>query len=106
MTISIIIPVYNAQKTLVRCLNAIYKSKYNDYEVVIVDDDSTDSSRSIARGYKCRMIKLKKRYGAATARNVGVKNSKGEILVFVDSDMTFAVDFLQSLISPLSPPQH
>jgi glycosyltransferase involved in cell wall biosynthesis len=104
MKVSIIIPVYNSQDTLDLCLSAIYKSEVNDFEVLVVDDASTDSSIEIAKRYPCRLIELEENNGAAVARNKGVKNSLGAVVVFIDSDIVVYPKAIGSLIRDLESP--
>jgi glycosyltransferase involved in cell wall biosynthesis len=85
--ISVILPVHNAEKTLGDCLKRIYASDFHNFEVIVVDDKSTDKSVEIAKRFPCKIIKLRKRSGAGIARNVGAKKAKGEILCFIDSDI-------------------
>ncbi len=87
MKFSIIIPVYNAQDTLKACLDSIFSLKNKDFEVIIVDDKSTDKSLYIANKYPCKIITLEENGGAGSARNAGKDKSQGEILVFIDSDV-------------------
>lgn len=84
--ISVIIPLYNAEKVVGRCLESVYASSYEDYEVIVVDDCSTDNSYEVAKRFPCSFIRLNKNSGPAYARNVGVDNSGGDILFFIDSD--------------------
>ena len=86
-SLSIIIPFYNSVKTIDRCLSSVFKSKFKNYEVIGVSDNSNDGSKNIVKKYSCRLINLKKNVGAAGARNVGAKIAKGDILVFLDSDV-------------------
>ena len=87
MKISIIIPVYNASLTLKECLDAIFDSNFKDFEVIVVSDNSTDDSVKIAKQYQCKIIELTENKGPAFARNSGAKISKGDILIFIDSDV-------------------
>lgn len=88
--ISIIIPVYNSELFLNRCLNSIIIQTYSDIEVILVDDGSTDTSLDICNFYarKDSRIKVisKKNEGAGIARNTGLKIAKGDYIGFVDSD--------------------
>ena len=88
--ISVIIPVYNAEKTIRRCLESIMSSEYEEYEVVVVDDGSTDNSASILFEYANRDRRVKiinqPNSGPAIARNKGLELAEGEIIAFVDSD--------------------
>ena len=70
-----------------KCLSAIFKSHYKNYEVIAISDNSSKESLNIAKKYPCKIVKLKKNYGAAFSRNKGASISKGEILVFLDSDV-------------------
>jgi len=70
-----------------KCLSAIFKSSYKNYEVIAISDNSSEESIKIAEKYPCKIIKSKKNYGAAFSRNKGASMSKGEILVFLDSDV-------------------
>lgn len=92
--------MYNSQETIGKCLDSIYNSDYprNKYEVIVVDDGSTDNSANLAGTYPCKLIKLNKNGGPAAARNLGTKKSKGNILVFVDSDVAIGKKFLRSTI--------
>ncbi|MCF6289502.1 MAG: glycosyltransferase family 2 protein [Desulfobacterales bacterium] len=92
--ISIIIPNHNGAATLGNCLRAALASDYDNFEVVVVDDCSTDSSRKIIAAHPCSLIRLPVRSGAAVARNTGAANSKGEILFFIDADCLLEPDAL------------
>lgn len=86
---SIIIPNYNSEKYIRKCLDSILNQKYKDYEIIIVDDMSTDNSVNIIKEYTDERIKLieldKKAYNGGT-RNIGVKNANGDYILFVDCD--------------------
>lgn len=84
--ISVIIPNRNGEKTIGRCLEAAFASQYPNFEVVVVDDCSDDSSLDIIAGYPCRLIRLPEHGGASRARNEGARNSRGDILFFIDAD--------------------
>lgn len=77
-----------------KCLSAVFKSKYKNYEVIAVSDGSNNDSIKIANKYSCKIIKLKKNSGSAYARNKGAKFAKGKILVFLDSDVEIKRDAL------------
>ncbi|MDR1698369.1 MAG: glycosyltransferase [Prevotellaceae bacterium] len=90
MRFSIIIPVYNVEKYLEQCLNSVLNQTFTDYEVICVNDGSTDESLTILRRYEKRYQHLKvidtKNGGTASARNIGLENATGEYIWFVDSD--------------------
>ena len=89
--ISIIVPVYNVEKYLSKCLDSLVNQNYKNYEIIIVNDGSTDNSEIIIEDYAKKYPKLIKHYtkkngGLSSARNYAIKESKGEYLLFVDSD--------------------
>ena len=88
--ISIIIPVYNSEVTLRRCLDSVISQSISDWELILIDDGSTDKSGEICEEYasKDKRIKVfyKKNGGVSSARNVGLDNAKGEWIAFVDAD--------------------
>ena len=89
MLFSIIVSVYNAEKYLTKCLNSIINQSFEDFEVILIDDGSTDSSSTIYEEFKIdkriRIIR-KKNEGVSIARQIGVAAALGDYLVFVDSD--------------------
>lgn len=85
--VSIIIPVYNANQYLDRCLSAIKACSYSAYEIIVVDDGSTDDSAEIARKKGAIVLELLNQSGPAAARNYGAHKARGHILFFVDSDV-------------------
>lgn len=87
LSISFIIPAYNAEKNLNICLDAIVKAATTNDEIILVNDASTDSTQKIASQYNCEIINLQHNGGAAHARNHGARVSSKDILVFVDSDV-------------------
>lgn len=105
MTISVIIPTYNEAENLLECLNSLKRQKFKDFEVVVVDDGSSDNTKSLlenlVRVGSNFKYKLQNHKGAGAARNLGSKMAKGQILVFVDADMTFDEDFLSFLTKPI-----
>ncbi len=92
--VSVIIPNYNGSATIEKCLWAAFSSDYSRYEVIVVDDCSTDNSTEIAGKFPCTLVKLDRRSGAARARNIGALRSSGEILFFTDADCVLATDTL------------
>ena len=89
MNFSIIVPVYNMEEYLERCISSILNQSYSDYEVLLIDDYSSDSSLKIAQGFKDEKIKLLRNEvnsGLSVSRNVGIQNATGDYILFVDSD--------------------
>ena len=95
--ISVIIPNYNGSSTIGRCLEAAFSSEYDNFEVIVTDDCSTDNSAEIIKKFPCKFIFLDKHSGASRARNTGTKNSGGEILFFIDADCLLQKNTLASV---------
>lgn len=93
---SIIIPVYNVEKYIKRCLDSVFKQTYKDFEVIVVDDGSTDKSIPIAEKYNVQILKTK-HVSVSEARNIGVKKANGEYLIFLDSDDYWDKDLLKEI---------
>lgn len=104
--ISIIIPVYNGEENLEKCLRHILQSTYKDYEIIVVDDCSDDGSGEIAKRYTENVITLNKRAGPATARNVGSQKTKGEVLLFIDADIFIMSDTIHHIANFLNENKH
>ncbi|MFO0752198.1 MAG: glycosyltransferase family 2 protein [Thermodesulfovibrionales bacterium] len=85
-SVSVIIPTYNGAATIGPCIEAALSSDYGNFEVIVVDDCSTDDSAKIIGGYPCTLIRLGEHGGASRARNAGALHSRGAILFFTDSD--------------------
>lgn len=98
--VSVIIPVYNEEKYLFHCLSSLQNQTYKNFEVIIVDDGSTDKSIEIEKKFDTVLIKQNHK-GAGAARNKGVLSSKGEIIVLLDADMKYDKKYIEKLISPI-----
>lgn len=98
---SIIVPVYNVEKYLEDCLESILKQTYDDFEVIVVNDGSTDNSQKVIDNYAKRDNRIKafkkKNGGVSDARNYGISKAKGEYFIFVDSDDTINDKLLEKL---------
>ena len=96
--ISIIIPVYNTEQYLRRCINSILDSSCGDFEIILVNDGSTDNSPAICEEYSRQDSRIKvihqENRGVSSARNHGLDHCQGEWVVFVDSDDFISRDFL------------
>lgn len=87
--ISVIIPVYNRSNTIAYCINSVLKQTYQNFEILIIDDASTDNTLNILKTIndnRIKIIKLELNRGAQYARNIGIKNAKGDWIAFLDSD--------------------
>jgi len=83
--VSVVVCTYNGAATLEDCLDGLDKLEYPDYEVIVVDDGSTDSSPQIAAGHDVRLIRTENR-GLSSARNTGMQEATGEIIAYIDDD--------------------
>ena len=101
MLLSIIVPIYNTEKYLEDCLQSILNQTFSDYELILVNDGSTDSSPEICEQYAERDGRIrvihKENGGVSSARNCGIEIAQGNYIWFVDSDDTIAYDALQVL---------
>lgn len=97
--VSVIIPVYNGEKHISRCLESLIKQSYENIELVVIDDGSTDGSEKICDYFAqtdSRIIVFHlKNSGVSNARNVGIDNARGELICFVDSDDYVDIDFVK-----------
>ena len=100
--VSIIVPVYNTEQYLARCIDSILSQSFTDFELLLVDDGSTDGSGAICDVYaeKDNRVRVvhKENGGVSSARNVGLKEVKGEFVVFVDADDWVKEQYLEHLM--------
>lgn len=98
--VSIIIPAFNASRTIGQCLDSIAKQTYRDVEVIVVDDGS---SSPLSRGSEegVRVIRNEKNMGAPASRNIGFRASRGEYVMFCDADIVLAPTALERLLAAL-----
>ena len=101
-TISVIVPIYNVERYLPACLESIVQQFINDYEAILVDDGSTDSSRAICDEYAAKHPQFRvihqENQGVASARNRGVSEARGEYIIFLDSDDFLVPNSLSGLL--------
>ena len=99
--ITIIVPIYNASKYLKRCIESIVNQTYNNLEIILIDDGSTDDSGSICDYFasKDKRIKVihKKNEGVSSSRNYGIKYSAGDYICFLDSDDYYDHNFIKEM---------
>lgn len=103
--ISVIIPMYNAEKYVEKCLNSLLKQTYKNLEIIIVNDGSKDNSQAICEQYmsqdkRITLINTENR-GAGSARNTGIEVAKGEYISFIDSDDYVCADYYERLLHML-----
>ena len=100
--ISIIIPIYNTEKYLERCIDSVIQQTYRNIEVILVNDGSTDKSSRICNEYVHRDRRIilieQKNQGAAAARNTGLKHATGDYIGWVDSDDYIEEDMFKSML--------
>ncbi|MBE7553407.1 MAG: glycosyltransferase family 2 protein [Anaerolineales bacterium] len=94
---SIVIPVYNGGDMFKRCLEAMRQSSFNDWELVVVDDGSSDGSDHLAEQSGARVLRTKGRLGPAAARNLGAQAARGYYLYFIDADCELHPDTLTNI---------
>ena len=92
--LSLVIPCYNAEKTLRACLQSASGQTHPAIEIIVVDDKSSDRSRAIAGEFRCTLIEQPRNKGVSAARNAGAAAGRGEILFFLDGDDLFLPDHL------------
>ena len=102
--ISVIMPVYNAEKTIERAILSIINQTYNNIELILINDGSTDETESIIKKYIEKEKKIDIRYyfqensGPSIAKNLGIDMAIGEYILFVDSDDTISENYIESLV--------
>jgi len=101
--ISVVIPCFNAKKHIGACLDSILKSKFPNYEIIVIDDGSTDGGRKILKKYekdlRVKVYSFTKNQGPAKARNLGVKKSQGEYIIFLDIDTQIKSGCLKEVVN-------
>ena len=102
--VSIIVPIYNSESLLSACLDSILGQSYQNLEIILVDDGSTDHSSQVIKKYAKKDSRIKtitqKNQGQSTARNQGLKLAKGDYISFIDSDDTIDHSFIEKLLQP------
>lgn len=101
--VSVIIPIYNAEKSLEKCVNSVINQTYKDLEIILVDDGSTDKSLTICKSFKDKRVKVytQKNSGPSCARNLGLKSSDGNYVIFVDSDDYMENNMIELMLEKL-----
>ena len=103
--ISIIIPLYNNEKYITYTLYSIFNQTYKDWEIIIINDASTDNSKYVIKKFinynNINFIDLKENKGVSFARNIGLKYAKGKYIIFLDSDDFWNEKFLESMYNEI-----
>ncbi len=102
--ISIIVPTYNRCQETIACLNSILRSDYANYEIIVVNNGSTDKTQQLLKekfqdNLKIKLISIPKNLGAGGGRNLGAQNARGEYLLFIDSDNVIDYQMISHLIT-------
>lgn len=94
--VSVIIPVYNVESSLTTCIDSVLRQTLKPYEIVVIDDGSSDKTESIAKSYGSKIIyKKQENQGPAAARNAGLELAKGDFIAFLDADDYWREGFLE-----------
>jgi len=96
---SVVIPLYNKEKYIKRTINSVLKQTFQNFEIIVVNDGSTDNSLSVVKSIKDKRIKIfnQKNLGVSNARNKGIKKAKGEYIAFLDADDKFLNNYLETI---------
>ena len=101
--VSIIIPAYNVDNYLEECVNSLLCQTYTNYEIVIIDDGSTDNTYNIGKQLTVESVKVKlfhqENQGDSIARNIGMQKANGEFFIFVDADDIAAPQYIETLVA-------
>ena len=105
--ISVIVPVYNVEKYINKCIESVVNQTYKNLEIICVDDKGKDNSIGIVKEYAIKDDRIKiithdKNYGLAISRNTGLKNAKGEYIFFLDSDDYITLDIIEKLFNKIT----
>lgn len=98
--ISVIIPVYNGEKTIGECLNSLIDQTKKPDEIIVIDDGSKDKTKNTVKTFENVILLEQEHKGPAVARNLGARNAKGDILLFTDSDCVPDKNWLEEMMKP------
>ena len=103
--VTIIVPVYNSEKYIRRCIDSILNQSYKDIEILLINDGSTDNSLKILNKYKNKYSNIrvidKKNEGVAKTRNLGIKEAKGKYIMFIDNDDFIDEDYVKTFVKEI-----
>ena len=98
MKVSIIVPAYNAELYIEKCINSLINQTYGNIEIIVVNDGSTDNTLSILKQFRNIILIDKENSGVSDSRNIGIENATGDFIMFVDSDDWIDLDMIEKLI--------
>ena len=101
--ITVIVPVYNSERTLSKCIHSVLEQSYKDFEFIIVDNNSNDATKQIINSFGDRRIRyvFERKKGRGSARNAGIRNAQGSIIAMTDADCTVPKNWLEELTRPI-----
>jgi len=105
--VSVVIPAYNEERHIKRCIESLLAQNFNDFEIIVVDNGSRDRTAQLVEKFvneypgRVRLVRLDRNWGPGGGRNVGALHANGEILVLVDADMTFPPDYIGKMVEPI-----
>ena len=103
--VSVIIPAHNEEENISECIESLLCQTYQNIEIIVVDDCSSDNTYSVATRYPIKIIRLNRNKGPAYARNIGIKNAKGKFIVFAEADAKYSSNYVENIIKPLDNPK-
>lgn len=102
--VSIIIPVYNMEEYLDNCIKSIIRQTYSNFEILLIDDGSTDQSKSLCISWEKRDNRIRffnhDNHGVSYTRNRGLKESRGEYIIFIDADDIVFEKYIEMMLKP------
>jgi glycosyltransferase involved in cell wall biosynthesis len=100
--VSVVVPVFNGEATIETCLRSLLAQDYESFEVIVVDNESTDGTAAVLEGFADRATVLREaRRGAAAARNRGIREARGDVVAFTDGDCVADPGWLRAVVAPL-----
>jgi len=100
--VSIIMPAYNAENTIKNTIESILNQNYDNYEIIVVDDGSTDNTQNIVKNIdnsKIKYFKLETNKGVSNARNFGIEKATGNYIMFIDSDDLYLDTMIEKMVN-------
>lgn len=97
--VSVIVPAYNSERTIKRCIDSLLNIDYQNYEIIVVDDGSSDKTKDVLLGFKERIRLIQSQhFGPSKCRNIATKEAKGDLVAFTDSDCLVHKNWLKELV--------